>query len=159
MRCADLGQAAALALDGVPGPDDGLAAITVEGAPHPDEWPAALFVYGTLQPGQPAWPLLAAHAVGRPRRATVAGRVRDTGRGYPALLPGGPARRAADGSITVRDPAVAAPPSRPLRGLATTGASGSAARTATRGHRLLDVRLGRGRGGQLTGRCQTAGQP
>ena len=57
VRCADLGQAAAFDLDGVPAPDDGLSAITVHGAPNPDEWPAALFVYGTLQPGQPAWPL------------------------------------------------------------------------------------------------------
>jgi gamma-glutamylcyclotransferase (GGCT)/AIG2-like uncharacterized protein YtfP len=103
VRCADLAQAAALALDGVPALDDGLAATTVEGAPHPDEWPAALFVYGTLQPGQPAWPLLSGHAVGRPRAATVAGEVRDTGRGYPALLPGGPG--GAPGQvITVRDP-------------------------------------------------------
>ena len=87
VRCADLGQAAAFDLDGVPAPDDGLSATTVHGAPEPDEWPAALFVYGTLQPGQPAWPLLAGHTVGRPRPATVAGRVCDTGRGYPALLP------------------------------------------------------------------------
>ena len=64
VRCADLGQAAALALDGVPAPDDGLSATTVRGAPDPDEWPAAVFVYGTLQPGHPAWPLLAGHAVG-----------------------------------------------------------------------------------------------
>jgi gamma-glutamylcyclotransferase (GGCT)/AIG2-like uncharacterized protein YtfP len=87
VRCADLGQAAAFDLDGEPAPDDGLSATTVHGAPDPDEWPAALFVYGTLQPGQPAWPLLAGHTVGRPRRATVAGRVCETGRGYPALLP------------------------------------------------------------------------
>jgi gamma-glutamylcyclotransferase (GGCT)/AIG2-like uncharacterized protein YtfP len=103
VRCADLGQAAALHLDGVPAPDDGLAAVTVEGSPRPDEWPAAVFVYGTLQPGEPAWPLLTGHAVGRPQRATVAGRVRDTGRGYPALHPGGPA--SARGTlIMVRDP-------------------------------------------------------
>jgi gamma-glutamylcyclotransferase (GGCT)/AIG2-like uncharacterized protein YtfP len=105
VRCADLGQGAALELDGVPAPDDGLAAVTVEGSPHPDEWPAALFVYGTLQPGQPAWPLLAAHAVGRPQHASVAGRVRDTGRGYPALLPGGHASTRGQ-LITVRDPVV-----------------------------------------------------
>ena len=103
VRCAELGQAAALTLDGVPAPDDGLAAVTVEGAPHPDEWPAAVFVYGTLRPGRPAWPLLAGHAVGRPRAATVAGRVHDTGRGYPALLPGG--RAGARGVlVAVRDP-------------------------------------------------------
>ena len=103
VRCAELGQAAALTLDGVPAPDDGLAAVTVEGAPHPDEWPAAVFVYGTLRPGGPAWPLLAGHAVGPPRAATVAGRVLDTGRGYPALLPGGRAR-ARGVLVAVRDP-------------------------------------------------------
>jgi gamma-glutamylcyclotransferase (GGCT)/AIG2-like uncharacterized protein YtfP len=103
VRCTDLGQAAALHLDGVPAPDDGLAAVTVEGAPHPDEWPAALFVYGTLRPGKPAWPLLAGHAVGRPRAATVAGRVCDTGLGYPALISGGDAI-ACGQLIAVRDP-------------------------------------------------------
>jgi len=103
VRCADLDQAAALHLDGVPAPDDGLAAVTVEGAPHPDEWPAAVFVYGSLRPGQPAWPLLAGHAVGRPRDATVRGRVCDTATGYPALLPGGDAS-ATGRLIAVRDP-------------------------------------------------------
>jgi gamma-glutamylcyclotransferase (GGCT)/AIG2-like uncharacterized protein YtfP len=102
VRCADLGQAAALRLDGVPAPDDGLAATTVSGAPDPDGWPSALFVYGTLQPGQSAWPLLAGHTVGRPLRATVAGRVCDTGRGYPALLPDR-ARRASGWLVTLRD--------------------------------------------------------
>jgi gamma-glutamylcyclotransferase (GGCT)/AIG2-like uncharacterized protein YtfP len=104
VRCADLGQAAAFDLDGVPAPDDGLSATTVHGVPDPDEWPAALFVYGTLQPGEPAWPLLAGHTVGRPRRATVTGRVCDTGFGYPALLPDGSAR-APGWAVRVRDPA------------------------------------------------------
>jgi len=105
VRCADLDQAAALVLDGEPAPDDGLSATTVHGVPDPDDWPAALFVYGTLQPGQAAWPLLAGHAVGRPRRATVAGRVWDTGLGYPALLPDH--ENVAPGwLITVREPAV-----------------------------------------------------
>ena len=103
VRCADLGQDAALHLDGEPAPGDGLAATTVTGPPHPDEWPAAVFVYGTLQPGEPAWPLLADHATGRPRRATVPGRVCDTGRGYPALLPDGQAR-APGWVVDVRDP-------------------------------------------------------
>jgi gamma-glutamylcyclotransferase (GGCT)/AIG2-like uncharacterized protein YtfP len=105
VRCADLGQAAALVLDGEPGPDDGLSATTVHGAPDPDEWPAALFVYGTLQPGQAAWPLLAGHTVGHPRRATVAGLVCDTGRGYPALL-SDHANRAPGWLITLRESAV-----------------------------------------------------
>ncbi len=106
VRCADVGQRDALALRGDPAPDDGLDAATVTGAPHPDEWPAAVFVYGTLQPGEPAWPLLADHATGRPRRATATGRVYDTGRGYPALLPGG-AARAPGWVVDVRDPVAA----------------------------------------------------
>jgi gamma-glutamylcyclotransferase (GGCT)/AIG2-like uncharacterized protein YtfP len=104
VRCADVGQAAALQLDGDPAPDDGLAAATVSGPPDPDDWPAALFVYGTLQPGQPAWPLLAGHTAGRPLRATVAGRVCDTGQGYPALLPD-PAHSARGWLVTLRDTA------------------------------------------------------
>lgn len=105
VRCADLGQDAALGLDGAPAPDDGLSATTVVGAPDPDDWPAAVFVYGTLQPGHPAWPQVARHAVGAPRRATAAGRVCDTGLGYPALLPDGSAR-APGWVVDVRDPAV-----------------------------------------------------
>jgi gamma-glutamylcyclotransferase (GGCT)/AIG2-like uncharacterized protein YtfP len=105
VRCADLGQAAAFDLDGVPAPDDGLSATTAHGVPDPDEWPAALFVYGTLQPGEPAWPLVAGHAAGRPRRATTSGRVCDTGRGYPALLPDGSAH-APGWAVPVRAPAV-----------------------------------------------------
>ena len=69
----------------------------------PTSGPPAVFVYGTLQPGHPAWPLLAEHAVGRPRRATVAGQVCDTGFGYPALLPDG-SSRAPGWVVTVRDP-------------------------------------------------------
>lgn len=106
VRCADLRQAEAFDLDGVPAPDDGLSATTVHGTPDPDEWPAAVFVYGTLQPGHPAWPLLADHATGRPRRATVAGRVCDTGLGYPALLPDGSVR-APGWVVDLRDPAAA----------------------------------------------------
>jgi gamma-glutamylcyclotransferase (GGCT)/AIG2-like uncharacterized protein YtfP len=104
VRCADVPQAAAVGLVGEPAPDDGLAAESVAGEPHPDEWPAALFVYGTLQPGEPAWPLVAGHAAGRPRRAAVAGRVCDTGRGYPALLPDG-ATTAPGWFVPVRAPA------------------------------------------------------
>jgi len=104
VRCADLGQAVAICLRGVPAPDDGLVATTEDGAPNPDDWPAAVFVYGTLQPGEPAWPLIAGHAAGRPRRATVPGRVWDTGRGYPALLPDGSAT-APGWLVPVRDPA------------------------------------------------------
>ena len=44
-----------------------------------------LFVYGTLGPGEPAWPLLEPHATGI-RPAQVAGRLYDTGDGYPAAV-------------------------------------------------------------------------
>lgn len=94
VRCADLDQDAALALDGVAAPDDGLAATTVAGAPHPDEWPAAVFVPGA--PGERAWPL-----AGRPRRARVAGWLGDTG---PALVGDG-----AGWVVPVRDPAALLP--------------------------------------------------
>jgi gamma-glutamylcyclotransferase (GGCT)/AIG2-like uncharacterized protein YtfP len=104
VRCADVGQAAAMALRGDPAPDDGLRAVTEPGPPNPDDWPAAVFVYGTLQPGEPAWPLVAGSAAGRPRRATTAGRVCDTGLGYPALLPDGSVR-APGWTVPVRDPA------------------------------------------------------
>jgi gamma-glutamylcyclotransferase (GGCT)/AIG2-like uncharacterized protein YtfP len=90
VRCADLGQAAARALDGEPAPGDDLDAETVVGAPRPDEWPAALFAYGLLRPGQRSWRLLSRHAAAPPRPARVPGAVFDTGHGYPAWLPGTP---------------------------------------------------------------------
>ncbi|HUI47841.1 MAG TPA: gamma-glutamylcyclotransferase family protein [Acidimicrobiia bacterium] len=43
-----------------------------------------LFVYGTLAPGSEAWPVLEPWTVGVPRLDAVAGRLYDTGRGYPA---------------------------------------------------------------------------
>jgi gamma-glutamylcyclotransferase (GGCT)/AIG2-like uncharacterized protein YtfP len=43
-----------------------------------------LFVYGTLVPGREAWPVLEAWAIGAPQADAVAGRLYDTGRGYPA---------------------------------------------------------------------------
>lgn len=108
VRCADVPQAEARALAGEPATGDGLDADTAPGAPHPDEWPAALFAYGLLQPGQPSWPLVAPHAVGWPRRASVRGTVLDTGRGYPAWRPDG--RGSAPGVIvTLRDPAALLP--------------------------------------------------
>jgi gamma-glutamylcyclotransferase (GGCT)/AIG2-like uncharacterized protein YtfP len=108
VRCADLPQAAALALDGTAATGDGLDAVTVVGAPHPDEWPAALFVYGLLQPGSPSWPLVAPHAAGESRRVTVDGTVHDTGLGYPALLPG-TGRRVPGWIVPLRDPVAALP--------------------------------------------------
>lgn len=43
-----------------------------------------LFVYGTLAPGREAWPLLEPWTMGAPQTDAVAGRLYDTGRGYPA---------------------------------------------------------------------------
>lgn len=43
-----------------------------------------VFVYGTLMPGEPLWPVLAPYALSW-RDATAAGRIWDTGRGYPAV--------------------------------------------------------------------------
>lgn len=105
VRCADVPQAAARGLVGVPG-EDLLDATTVHGPPNPDSWPDRLFVYGTLQPGERAWHLLAP-LVGAVSPATGRGRLYDTGRGFPALLPGDdpvPGR-----VVTLRDPAAALP--------------------------------------------------
>lgn len=46
--------------------------------------PARLFVYGTLMPGEPRWPALAPY-VDSWERVTAAGRIWDTGQGYPAV--------------------------------------------------------------------------
>lgn len=43
-----------------------------------------LFVYGTLQPGDVRWPILAPFVAGEGEADSVAGRVYDTGRDYPA---------------------------------------------------------------------------
>jgi len=43
-----------------------------------------LFVYGTLVPGRAAWEILEPWVVGTPESDAVAGRLYDTGRGYPA---------------------------------------------------------------------------
>lgn len=88
VRCAEVAQAPARDLDGEAAPGDGLDAETVRGDPHPDEWPAALFTYGLLQPGQESWRLVGPHAAGGARPARVPGTVLDTGRGWPAWLPG-----------------------------------------------------------------------
>jgi gamma-glutamylcyclotransferase (GGCT)/AIG2-like uncharacterized protein YtfP len=46
--------------------------------------PPRLFVYGTLMPGEPLWPALAPFAVAW-TDVTTAGRLWDTGHGYPAV--------------------------------------------------------------------------
>ena len=43
-----------------------------------------LFVYGTLAPGNDAWSVLEPWVTGAPEPDAVAGRLYDTGRGYPA---------------------------------------------------------------------------
>ncbi|MCU1625720.1 MAG: hypothetical protein JWP64_669 [Pseudonocardia sp.] len=106
--CSAVGQTAARALAGEPGPGDGLDATTVEGNPAPEDWPARLFVYGSLQPGGRAWGRLAPALAGEPHRATLPGTLLDTGFGYPAMLrepgPGVPGWM-----IPVRDPAALLP--------------------------------------------------
>jgi gamma-glutamylcyclotransferase (GGCT)/AIG2-like uncharacterized protein YtfP len=60
---------------------------------HEPEW---LFVYGTLMPGHLRWPMLRS-AVGSAAPAAVAGRLFDTGLGYPAaVFPGDDARDGAE---------------------------------------------------------------
>ena len=52
------------------------------------EWriePPRLFVYGTLQPGRLRWPFLEPFALAH-RPATVAGRLYDSGKGWPAAV-------------------------------------------------------------------------
>ncbi|GAA1321566.1 hypothetical protein GCM10009610_51080 [Pseudonocardia xinjiangensis] len=108
VRCADLPQHAAVELTGDPAPGDGLDADTVHGDPHPDEWPGALFTYGLLQPGDISWHRVAPHLGGNPQRGTVDGTVLDTGRGFPALLPG-TGGRAPGWLVPLRDPAAVLP--------------------------------------------------
>jgi gamma-glutamylcyclotransferase (GGCT)/AIG2-like uncharacterized protein YtfP len=108
VRCTDMAQGDAVALEGLAATDDGLHAETVHGAPNPDQWPAALFGYGLLQPGRDGWPLVAPHVAGDPRPATAPGAVFDTGLGWPALLLGtgqnGDTARVAGTVIPLRDP-------------------------------------------------------
>jgi gamma-glutamylcyclotransferase (GGCT)/AIG2-like uncharacterized protein YtfP len=47
---------------------------------------AHLFVYGTLRPGDVRWPILARFVADEGVADTTAGRVYDTGRGYPAAV-------------------------------------------------------------------------
>jgi gamma-glutamylcyclotransferase (GGCT)/AIG2-like uncharacterized protein YtfP len=104
VRCADVPQELARGLVGEPAPSDGLVATTVDGPPEPDSWPARLFVYGTLQPGERAWRLLEP-LVRDVAPAEARGRLLDTGRGFPALLPG---EQPVPGHVvTLRDPAAA----------------------------------------------------
>ena len=108
VRCADMAQADATALLGVPAEHDGLAGHDVCGTPRPEEWPAALFSYGLLQPGRDGWPLVAPHADGQPQPAEAIGAIYDTGLGWPAMLPD--AQQRTPGTLTpLRDPAVLLP--------------------------------------------------
>lgn len=64
--------------------------------------PARLFVYGTLMPGEPLWPALAPFAVAWDE-VSVAGRIWDTGHGYPAVR-FDPAGGAVPGVLVALDP-------------------------------------------------------
>ncbi|MGQ0572595.1 MAG: gamma-glutamylcyclotransferase family protein [Pseudonocardia sp.] len=88
VRCVEVAHQQAPELAGVGARGDGLDAPTVPGVPHPDEWPARLLTYGLLMPGQPSWPLVAPHMNGSPLAVRIAGTLYDTGRGWPALVPG-----------------------------------------------------------------------
>lgn len=103
-----LDQAAARDLAGSPAPPVPDAVTVEHGAPDPASWPARVFVYGTLLPGRTAWSLMAPHVVGEPVEAWLPGRVHDTGRGYPALVRGGPGR-ARGAVLTLADPSGAMP--------------------------------------------------
>jgi gamma-glutamylcyclotransferase (GGCT)/AIG2-like uncharacterized protein YtfP len=46
----------------------------------------SVFVYGTLMPGESRWASLAPYAVGEPQRDKLAGRLVDSGCGYPGLI-------------------------------------------------------------------------
>lgn len=85
VRCADVAQDDARALDGVAAALPAGVATPQVGAPAPEAWPARVFAYGTLQPGASAWSLMARHTDGA-ASGWMHGRVLDTGRGYPALV-------------------------------------------------------------------------
>ncbi|MDD7942238.1 gamma-glutamylcyclotransferase [Actinomycetospora lutea] len=105
---AALDQAAARDLSGAPAPPTPDVVRVEHGAPDPASWPDRVFVYGTLLPGRSAWSLMAPHVTGEPREAWLPGRVHDTGRGYPALVRGGPGR-ARGAVLTLADPPGALP--------------------------------------------------
>jgi gamma-glutamylcyclotransferase (GGCT)/AIG2-like uncharacterized protein YtfP len=108
VRVADVDQAAARELTGDPAPPVPDAVTVEHGTPDALAWPDRVFVYGTLLPGRRAWPLIAPHVTGRAVEAWMPGRVHDTGRGYPALVPGGPGR-ARGALLTLADPPSALP--------------------------------------------------
>ncbi|GAA4904912.1 gamma-glutamylcyclotransferase (GGCT)/AIG2-like uncharacterized protein YtfP [Actinomycetospora succinea] len=103
-----LDQAAARDLVGSPAPPTPDAVTVEHGTPDPAAWPDRVFVYGTLLPGRSAWSLMAPHVTGEPREAWLRGRVHDTGRGYPALVRGGPGR-ARGAVLRLADPPGALP--------------------------------------------------
>jgi gamma-glutamylcyclotransferase (GGCT)/AIG2-like uncharacterized protein YtfP len=65
-----------------------------------------LFVYGTLAPGERAWSTLAPHAR-KTWPTTVAGRLYDTGRGYPAAVFGAGPTSVAGWCCELHDPPLA----------------------------------------------------
>jgi gamma-glutamylcyclotransferase (GGCT)/AIG2-like uncharacterized protein YtfP len=63
-----------------------------------------LFVYGTLAPGRDAWPVLERWVVGEPQADSVAGRLYDTGRGYPAATFRATGAGVVHGTVVTLDP-------------------------------------------------------
>ena len=106
VRCADVPQAAAAGLTGVPGPD-GLDVAPISGAASPDDWPDRVFVYGTLSPGDVAWHRVAPHVTGAPEASRLPGTLYDTGLGYPALHPDAAGPGVPGWTLTLRSPAAA----------------------------------------------------
>lgn len=106
--CGEVDQDTARHLVGEPAPPTPDAVAVEHGTPDPQAWPDRVFVYGTLLPGRRAWSLVAPHVTGDPVGAWMPGRVHDTGRGYPALVPGGTGR-ARGALLTLADPPAALP--------------------------------------------------
>lgn len=63
-----------------------------------------LFVYGTLAPGNEAWPVLEPWVIDDGLSDAVAGRLFDTGRGYPAAIFGPPAEGLVHGTVVTFHP-------------------------------------------------------
>lgn len=76
--------------------------IALDNYPDPAECIPTLFVYGTLKPNRSRWGLLEPHVLDNPVPAGVAGDLRDTGHGYPAL--NATANRAARGVLCLLRP-------------------------------------------------------
>lgn len=81
--------------------------------------PASLFVYGTLMPGERLWPALAPFALAW-EKVSAAGRIWDTGHGYPAVR-FDPAGAPVPGVLVALDPERLAPAIAVLDGIEEEG--------------------------------------